>query len=294
MTTDEVFIGNRRRLFGIAYRMLGQISDAEDAVQETFIRWTQTDRSRVDNPPAWLTTVLTRICLDRLKSAQRQREAYVGPWLPEPLVTDDVDPADIAGTSDSITLAFLVVLERLSPAERAVFLLHDVFGYTHAEIAAMLERSPAAVRQLASRARAHLDDHQTRYEPDIRRRQAVADEFMAATVGGDLDRLMAVLAPDVTFTSDGGGVVQAVRHPQQGAERVVAILQSFMRLRTPQHDVRRVQANGMPALLLTHRGEVDSVWTLHVADGRIAAIHVVRNPEKLRGLSGTPTAPEET
>lgn len=289
MTVDDVFMENRKRLFGIAYRMLGQIGDAEDAVQETFVRWTQTDQSTIDNPPAWLTTVLTRICLDRLKSAQRQRESYVGPWLPEPLVTDDVDPADIAGTSDSITLAFLVVLERLSPAERAVFLLHDVFGYTHTEIASMLERSPSAVRQLASRARSHLDDHQPRYESDVAQRQAVADEFMAATVGGELERLMDVLAPDVTFTSDGGGVVQAVRHPQQGAERVAAILRSFLNLRTPEHRVRQVQVNGMPGIMLIHRDEVDSLWTLHVVDNRISAIHVVRNPEKLRRLSATGT-----
>jgi RNA polymerase sigma-70 factor (ECF subfamily) len=289
MTADNVFIDNRKRLFGIAYRMLGQVGDAEDAVQETFIRWTQTDQSEIDNPAAWLTTVLTRICLDRLKSAQRQRESYVGPWLPEPLVTDDVDPADIAGTSDSITLAFLVVLERLSPAERAVFLLHDVFGYTHTEIASMLERSPSAVRQLASRARSHLDDHQPRYESDGAQRQAVADEFMAATVGGELERLMDVLAPDVTFTSDGGGVVQAVRHPQQGAERVAAILRSFLDLRTPDHRVRQVQVNGMPGIMLIHRDEVDSLWTLHVVDDQVSAIHVVRNPEKLRRLSATGT-----
>ena len=293
MTADDVFIENRGRLFGIAYRMLGQVGDAEDAVQETFIRWTQADQSQIDNPAGWLTTVLTRICLDRLKSAQRQRETYVGPWLPEPLVTDDLDPADIAGTSDSITLAFLVVLERLSPAERAVFLLHDVFGYTHAEIASMLERSPAAVRQLASRARAHLDDHQPRYEPDVAQRQAVAEEFMAATVGGELERLMQVLAPDVTFTSDGGGVVQAIRHPQQGAERVAGLLRAFASLRTPEHRVRRVEANGMPGFLLAERGEVHSLWTLHVVGNHIAAIHVVRNPDKLRRLSAAGTRPIE-
>lgn len=282
MTADDVFLASSRRLFGIAYRMLGQVAEAEDAVQETYVRWARTQQSTVDNPAAWLTTVVTRICLDRLKSAQQQRETYVGTWLPEPLATDDIDPADVAGTSDSITLAFLVVLERLSPAERAVFLLHEVFGYQHTEIAAMLERSPAAVRQLGARARRHIAERRPRYEDDSERHRAVTQQFLSALDGGDLDDLMALLAPDVTFLSDGGGVVVAARRPLHGAQRVASLILRFAAMRTPEHGVDLRQVNGRPGLVISYRGTVEGVWSLDVVDGRIAAVHVVRNPDKLR------------
>ena len=282
---NDLYTSERGQLFGIAYRMLGEVGEAEDAVQETFLRWAQADQDGIDNPPAWLTTVLTRICLDRLKSAQHQRETYVGPWLPEPLLGDDVDPADIAGTTDTLTFAFLVVLERLSPAERAAFLLHDVFGFEHAEIAAMLERSPAAVRQLAARARRHLADARPRYEQDVTRRRQVAEAFTAATVGGDLERLMEVLAPDVTFVSDGGGVVIAARKPLHGARQVANTLLKFAAQRTDKHTVDACEINSMPGFLIWEGTAIHSVWTLQIADDHVAAIHVVRNPHKLSAIA---------
>jgi RNA polymerase sigma-70 factor, ECF subfamily len=282
MTPDSLVAEHRGQLFGIAYRMLGQVSEAEDAVQEAFLRWTQADQDAIDNPAAWLTTVVTRVCLDRLKSAQRQRETYVGPWLPEPLVATDVDPADIAGTTDTLTFAFLVVLERLSPAERVAFLLHDVFGFEHAEIAAMLERSPAAVRQLAARARRHLADHRPRYEQDVARRQQVAEAFSAAAMGGDLTRLMEVLAPDVTFVSDGGGMVSAPRRPLHGARQVATAIAGFAEFVTDQHVISHSEINGMPGFVLWEGDQVHGVWTMEITDDGVTAIHVVRNPAKLR------------
>jgi RNA polymerase sigma-70 factor (ECF subfamily) len=286
MTTDDVVSANQGRLFGIAYRMLGEIGEAEDAVQEAFLRWTQADQAVIDNPAGWLTTVTSRICLDRLKSAQRRRETYVGPWLPEPLATDDVDPADITGTADSLNLAFLVVLEQLSPVERAVFLLHDVFGYRHDEIAAMLDRSAAAVRQAASRARSRLAERRPRYEPDAQRRDDVTRAFVAAVAGADLDALMDVLAPDVTFVADGGGIVAASRHPQRGARRVGHMILSLARLRPPDWTFSVRELNG-EAGICVHRadGAIDSAWILHAADGRITGIDVLRNPAKLANLT---------
>ena len=285
MSTEQLIEEHQHRLFGLAYRMLGQVSEAEDAVQEAFLRWTQADQQVVDNPPGWLTTVVARICLDRLKSAQRQREAYVGPWLPEPLITDDLDPADVVGMADTLNLAFLVVLENLSPTERAAFLLHDVFDYTHDEVGAMLDRSPTAVRQLVSRARGHLARRRPRYEPDVVRRQAVATEFIAAVAGSDLDRLMAVLAPGVTFVSDGGGVVAAARRPLHGGQRVSQVIIQIARQAPPGYDFELRNVNGTVGIVVTLRDRTpDSVWILDVADDVIAAIHVVRNPEKLRAF----------
>lgn len=268
------------RLFGVAYRMLGSVTEAEDAVQEAFTRLAAADD--VADPPAWLTTVVTRLCIDRLRSAQHRRETYVGPWLPEPLLTDDRDPSTVAETADSLTLAFLTVLERLSPAERAVFLLHDVFGYGHEEIAAMLDRSHAAVRQLASRARRRLAEDRPRYEADAARRRAVADAFLEAAAGADLDRLMELLAPDVVFTGDGGGVAAAARHPVEGADRVARFVLGLFRLAGKgPWELHRVEVNGEPGIVGVHAGELDTVVALHVADGRVVGLHGVRNPEKL-------------
>ena len=284
MTTDQVVADNQRRLFAIAYRMLGEVGEAEDAVQEAFVRWERND-GPVDNPEAWLTTVVSRVCVDRLRSAQHRRETYVGPWLPEPLATDTTDPADDAALADSLNLAFLVVLEHLSPLERAAFLLHDVFGYTHGEVAAMLDRSPAAVRQVAARARSHLTDERPRYDHDMERRDAVTDAFIDAAAGEDLDALMDLLAPDVAFVSDGGGVVKAVRHPQHGAARVGQVIITLARLYPPSWTYETRELNGESAFTV-HRddGSIDSAWILHATEGRVAHIDVLRNPAKLASL----------
>lgn len=274
---------HRGRLFGIAYRMLGSAADAEDAVQEAFTRLAAT--GDVDDPAAWLTTVVTNIAIDHLRSARRRRETYVGPWLPEPLLTDSDDPSDTAETADSLTLAFLTVLERLSPTERAVFLLHDVFGYPHQQIAGMLDRSHAAVRKLASRARSRLEEDRPRYEHDADRRQEVADAFMAATAGDDLDRLMELLAPDVVFTSDGGGIASAARRPVHGPDRVARFLLGTVRqARDGDWSLVPVEINGQPGFVAKHHDEVDTAMALHISHGHIEAIHTIRNPNKLNTI----------
>lgn len=279
--SPQVAEEERPRLFGIAYRMLGTVAEAEDAVQEGYTRLAAA--ADVDEPAAWLTRVVTNVCIDRLRSAQRQRETYVGPWLPEPLLTEDHDPADVVGTAESLTLAFLVVLDRLSPLQRAIFLLHDVFGYTHEEIAGMLDRSPAAVRKHASRARAQLAEGRTRPAPGATEGPAVTRAFLAACQGGDLQQLMDLLAPDVVLTTDGGGAVTAARHPVLGAARVAQFMLGLARLGRQQGGwtTRPAEVNGGPGLVALHDGNVDSVFALDIEDGRVIAVHVVRNPDKL-------------
>lgn len=285
-SVEELVEADRGRLFGIAYRMLGSVTEAEDAVQEAFARLTATDG--VADPPAWLTRVVTNVAIDRLRSAQRRRETYVGPWLPEPLLTEDLDPSDVAEAADTLTLAFLTVLERLSPAERAVFLLHDVFGHPHDEIARMLDRSPAAVRKLASRARQRLGEERPRYERDPARQRAVAEAFLAACAGEDLGRLMEVLAPDVVFTADGGGVVSAARRPVHGADRVARMFLGLVRQSHTDGEwaFDLTQVNGQPAVRVDHGGEVNTVFALRVLDGRIMAVDAIRNPAKLASMRG--------
>lgn len=285
-TGGRLFASERRRLFGIAYRMLGTATEAEDAVSEAFVRWSAAEQGAIAEPAAWLTTVLSRICLDRLRSAQRTRETYVGPWLPEPVATSAFDPADVASAGDTLSLAFLVVLEALSPLERATFLLHDVFGYRHDEVAAMLDRTPAAVRQAASRARRHLEDRRPRFADDADRHREVTEAFVAAAAGGDMQALMALLAPDVEFASDGGGVVTAVRHPQRGRERVAMVITQLATSASEGITVTPLDVNGRVGLAVGRNDVdgIDSVWLLHAVDGRITRVHAIRNPAKLTAL----------
>ncbi|MGI9080193.1 MAG: RNA polymerase sigma factor SigJ [Acidimicrobiales bacterium] len=274
----------RDRLFGLAYRLLGRVGEAEDAVQETLLRWTATDQEAIDNPAAWLTTVCTNLCIDILRSSRMQRETYVGSWLPEPLATD----ADTAGTvelAESVSLAFLVVLERLSPLERVALVLHDVFGHSHEEVAAVLHRSPAAVRQLASRARQRVGDARPRFDCDDARRTQVADAFLAACTGGDLDRLVGLLAPDVVLVADGGGVAPSVRHPVHGAAQVAAVLVRIAGQLPPDTDVHRLEVNTMPGIVAFVGGRLDTVLALDVVEGRVNAVRIIRNPDKLTGLA---------
>ena len=281
----ELVREHRGRLFGLAYRMLGSVTEAEDAVQEAFARLAAADD--VEDPAGWLTTVVAHLCVDRLRSAQRRRETYVGPWLPEPLLTDERDPSELAETADSLTLAFLTVLERLSPSERVVFLLHDVFGYPHQQIATMLGRPDTAVRKLASRARTRLGEDLPRYEQDAARRHEVAEAFIDATQGGDLVRLVQLLSPDVVFTSDGGGAVSAARWPLRGAEPVARFLVGIAEQATAGGwTIEPVEINGGPGVLATHQGTLETVMALHVLDGHIEAIHAVRNPQKLETIRG--------
>ena len=276
----------RPRLFGVAYRLLGTVADAEDAVQETFLRWEQADRAAIENPGGWLTTVLTRFCLDQLRSARARREAYTGPWLPEPLVevadTSAEDPAERVALDESVSLAMLVVLETLSPAERAVFVLHDVFGMDFDEVAATVGRSPAACRQLASRARRHVEERRPRFDPDAAEQRRVVAAFLDASARGDLQGLLALLDPSVVLRADGGGRVRAATQPVSGAERVARLLLGGRRW-YPDVAARLVAVNGGTGALVTAGGEVIGAVGVTVAGGRITEIDLVVNPDKLAG-----------
>lgn len=286
MSLDDVVTAERGRLFGLAYRMLGTASEAEDAVQEAFSRLAATTLEELDEAGAWLTTVTTRLCIDRLRAARHQREAYVGPWLPEPVATDDLDPAAVVEASESLTLAFLVVLESLSPIERAVFLLHDVFGHPFDEVATMVDRSPAAVRKAASRARRHIDERRPAMPAATDEAERVVAAFVAACDGGDLDTLLSLVAPDVTMVSDGGGRASALPAPVTGAAEVARILLALVRTgqrrgatATPTH------LNAAPALLVHERGVVTGALVFTVVNHRITRIDGIRNPDKLATLT---------
>lgn len=269
-------------LFGIAYRMLGSVADAEDLVQDTWLRCSQVSTA-VDNPAGYLTRTVTNLALNRLTSAAATREQYVGPWLPEPLVTEP-DAAEDVELAESVSLAMLVVLDTLSPLERAVFVLKEVFGFSFKEIAGMLERGEAAVRQVGHRARAHVQARRPRYDTPDEVRRRVTDEFLAACLGGDLNRMMELLAPDVTSWSDGGGKVKAAVRPQHGADKVARFLAAVITQPMDDPRVHAVDVNGHPGLLLTVAGRPDTVVCVEVADGRITEIRVIRNPDKLRHL----------
>ncbi|MGW2326245.1 RNA polymerase sigma-70 factor [Streptomyces sp. NPDC001700] len=282
MIDTTTFEQHRRMLFGIAYRMLGSVADAEDLVQDTWLRCSQVSTA-VDNPAGYLTRTVTNLALNRLTSAAATREQYVGPWLPEPLVTEP-DAAEDVELAESVSLAMLVVLDTLSPLERAVFVLKEVFGFSFKEIAGMLERGEAAVRQVGHRARAHVQARRPRYDTPDEVRRRVTDEFLAACLGGDLNRMMELLAPDVTSWSDGGGKVKAAVRPQHGADKVARFLAAVITQPMDDPRVHAVDVNGHPGLLLTVAGRPDTVVCVEVADGRITEIRVIRNPDKLRHL----------
>ncbi|MFJ9696814.1 RNA polymerase sigma factor SigJ [Kitasatospora sp. NPDC101183] len=273
--------------------MLGSVADAEDLVQDTWLRWNGVT-DQVASPRAYLTRTVTNLALNKLTSAAVRREAYVGPWLPEPLV-DEPDAAEGVERAESVSLALLVVLESLSPLERAVFVLKEAFGFSYPEIAEALERTEAACRQVGSRAKAHVRARRPRYDapPELRRR--ATDEFLAACVGGDLNRVLELLAPDVTTWSDGGGVVRAALRPVVGADHVARFLLGLMSRYGLGAGARPVLVNGQPGLVFTLDGVLDSVAVLEFdpvegPDGRapISAIRVVRNPHKLAHLADRP------
>ncbi|MFD8282839.1 RNA polymerase sigma-70 factor [Streptomyces solisilvae] len=276
------FEEHRRMLFGIAYRMLGSVADAEDVVQDAWLRCSQVS-TPVDNPAGYLARTVTNLALNRLTSAAATRERYVGPWLPEPLVTRP-DIGEEVELAESVSLALLVVLESLSPLERAVFVLKEVFGFSFREIAGMLERGEAAVRQVGRRARAHVQARRPRYDAPAEVRRRVTDEFLAACLGGDLNRMMELLAPDVTAWSDGGGKVKAAIHPQHGAQKVARFLAAVLAQPMDDPQVHAVDVNGRPGLLLTVAGRPDTVARAEVENARITEIRIIRNPDKLRHL----------
>ena len=297
MAEVDLFQAHRSRLFGVAYRMLGSASDAEDVVQDAWLRYSNARPADLRSPAAYLTTIVTRLCLDRLKSARTAREEYVGPWLPEPLVTDEAPgPERSVARAESVTLAFMVLLETLSPEERAVFLLREVFDHEYDEIAGMLDTTPANCRQLFHRAKTHIADRRPRFREAAGEKRSLASRFVAALRDGDADELTSVLAEDVGFWSDGGGKVLAARRPVFGREQVALMLAGFKRtapaagvdLQTVTLDIAAV--NGEPAMIMRVAGRLDSVYAFTVKDDVIAAIHVVRNPDKLQFLERQLTA----
>ena len=280
--TDDPWAQHRGLLFSVAYDLLGSVADAEDVVQETWLRWSAADRSGVQDPRAYLVRIATNQALNRIRSAKARRETYIGPWLPEPLVEPDPAEAitDQAAREQDVSMAMLVVLETLSPAERAVFVLREVFGMSHDEIAGALDRTPASVRQMAHRAREHVHARRPRFESDRDEQRRVTEEFLAACATGDKDALLALLAPDVTLVSDSDGRAKAARRPILGADKVarfiLGIASDAMAL-----DLRFALVNGGVGLVASEGARTQSVTQLDVVDGRIRAVYIVANPEKL-------------
>ena len=278
-----IFDPLRPRLVRIAYRMLGSVADAEDVVQEAFLRWLDVDCDAVREPDAYLRRVVTRLCLDHLKSARHRRETYIGPWLPEPVVEaveDDVD---------DITLPLMVALERLSPPERAAFLLHDVFGVSFEEIAETIGREPVTCRQLASRARTHVRAARPRFQMPKEHGLRIAAAFFAASRNGDMRQLQSLLAADVTLYADGGGKMPAATRPVVGLDHVMRFHASLAHIfaRKMSRIVRYGLINGLPGFV-TIEGDTLQTTALQIENGKIAAVYVMRNPDKLRHLGGDP------
>jgi RNA polymerase sigma-70 factor (ECF subfamily) len=284
MTGDPEFEALRPHLLRLAYSQLGSLHEAEDVVQEAWLRLRRTDRAAIRDLRGWLTTVVGRLALDALRSARVRREQYVGPWLPDPLVdavSPESDPADRVTLDESVSHALLVVLEALSPAERTAFVLHDVFGYPFDDVAAVVGRTPASARQLASRARRRVTEGRPRYPASREDQRRVLEAFLAAVGDGDVDRLMAVLDPDVVLRADAGGRVPAPRKPVQGAERVGRAVLGLARKGLAGAEVEIVDVNGAPGMLVREASGDVSVGAFTVDGGRITAIDVVVNPDKL-------------
>ena len=293
-----IFDDHRRLLTSVAYRVLGRWSDAEDVVQDAWLRWSAADYASVEDPKAFLVTVTTRLAIDQLRKAQTRKESYVGPWLPEPVLTRDgadtaPDAADRVVLDDTVSLAMLLVMETLSPLERAVFVLREAFDYSFAEIAAMLDRTEAAVRQLLVRARNHVHDKRPRYPLDDAQRRSVAERFLAACTGGDVAPLLAMLSPEITVIADGGGVVSAATRPVVGLDHVsrflLGIVDKYSKLIEDGMDIRievsPAAVNGAPAIIAYDDDKVLYVYTLDLdVDGRIRTIFGMANPEKLGGV----------
>ncbi|WP_433424811.1 RNA polymerase sigma-70 factor [Microtetraspora malaysiensis] len=288
---EQVFVRNRNLLFSVAYRILGSAADAEDAVQDAWIKWSAADRSQVADPKAYLTRIVSNQALERLRSTQHKRETYVGPWLPEPILTSG-DTADSVTGAESVSMAMLVVLETLSPLERAVFVLKEVFDFSHAEIAEAVERSEAAVRQAAHRAREHVQARRPRFAADRSRQRAVTERFFAAATGGDVNALMELLSPDVTLWTDGGGKVRQALRPVVGAATVAGWFAAigtvtYQGIEPADMNAELVEINGGPGIVFSGPGRVIATVTFDFdGDGRITAIHNVANPDKLLAVAG--------
>jgi RNA polymerase sigma-70 factor (ECF subfamily) len=287
--TDQalsLFEAHRQLLFGIAYRMLGSVADAQDMVQESYVRWQQSADESIRAPRAWLTTVITRLCLNHLQLARVQRETYVGQWLPEPLVDEQAgDPADTSQLADSLSLAFLVLLETLSPTERAVFILREGFDCEFSDIARIVEKSEANCRQILTRARQRIDERRPRYDVSRTDAEKLVPPFLAALKNGDLEAMLAGMAQDVVLIADGGNKPGALLRPLQGAETVArAMLHAMRKHAAPGAEFQLATINRLPGLVRFENGRAQAVLAFGLAGGRIQAVFVISNPDKLRHL----------
>lgn len=279
-SATDSFVAHRNLLFTVAYEMLGSAADAEDVLQETWLRWAEVDRDQVRDERAYLVRIVTRQSLNRMRTNARRRESYVGPWLPEPLLTTP-DVAEDVELADSVSMAMLLVLETLGPTERAVFVLREVFDVGYDEIAAAVDRSPAAVRQVLHRARAHVAERRPRSEVTTSERDRVIERFLGATATGDLQSLLDVMSPDVVLLTDGGGLKKAALRPILGRDKVLRFLDAV----APEgFSADVVLVNGSPALRLMIDGVLDGVGSVLVEDGLVTGLYIVRNPEKLARL----------
>ncbi|MFD7873507.1 RNA polymerase sigma-70 factor [Streptomyces sp. NPDC059766] len=281
--TAEEFTVHRPRLFGLAYRMLGSAEEAEDAVQDAYLRWSGADRAAIEHPGAWLARVVTNLCLNRLTSARAQREQYVGPWLPEPVFTQDgtLGPMESAEQRDAVSTALLVLLERLTPTERAVYVLREAFAYSHRDIAGVLDLSEANCRQSYRRAVQHVAAAHTRFESAVGRQRAFVESFVAAAREGDLAGLEKLLADDVTWWADGGGRVGAALRPIVGRDKVVRFVMNGVRRFAGGWSLSIVEVNGAPALVAQAARQLIAVASFELRDDGIGRVRVVTNPDKL-------------
>jgi RNA polymerase sigma-70 factor (ECF subfamily) len=289
----ETFQQYRALLFSIAYRMLGSVADAEDMLQEAFIRWQKSSDEEIRSPRAFLVTIISRLCINHLQSARVQREEYVGQWLPEPLLTGPgSDPSEASRLDESLSLAFLLLLERLTPMERAVFLLREVFDYEYSEIAQTLGQNEANCRQILGRARKHVAEARPRFDASLQQREQLLHKFLDATSNGDLDGLVALLSSEVVFHSDGGGKAAAVPNLVYGPDNVARAVLGGLKKLVPKNIVRRMaHINGQPGVVSYVDGRPFSIFTMDIEDGLVRNIYVVTNPEKLARLPELPAAP---
>lgn len=277
---DPQFEEHRPVLERLAYRMLGSLADVDDVLQEAYLRWSREERDDVENPRAYLSSIVTRLCIDRRRTIEARKETYIGPWLPEPIV-ETSDSASLLEATESLSMALLVVLESLSPTERAAYLLRQVFDYDYSEIARVLQQSEPNCRQLVSRAEKRMAERRPRFEATAEEASQITEAFLHSCVTGDLDGLTRLLAKDAVTYSDGGGKVLAALAPINGADRVARFFLGIMKKAPPDLEFQRVQVNGLPGVIVLHGSEILHVLTLDIIDGRIANVYVIRNPDKL-------------
>ncbi|WP_327352438.1 RNA polymerase sigma-70 factor [Streptomyces sp. NBC_01304] len=284
----EAFVAHRNLLFTVAYEMLGSAADAEDAVQETWLRWADVDLETVRDHRAYLVRIATRQALNRMRTLSRRKESYVGPWLPEPLLTAP-DVAEDVELADSVSTAMLLVLETLPPVERAVFVLREVFDFGYDEIADAVEKKPATVRQIAHRARSHVAARRPRGDTTAAESRAALEAFQRAVTTGDVQGLLDILAPDVVYLADGGGIRRAATRPLVGADKVGRFLAAKkVALAMGKAEMEHAQVNGSPALIIRLDGEIDTVVSLRMDEGAVTGLYLLRNPEKMTHLAGEP------